>query len=88
MRNITATELANATGEALLMASKEPVGISRHGRVRFVLVDAEYWRQLLEVQGSRRSHRMDDPDDLSVIEAIMGPDPRKENENGDEILRA
>ncbi len=88
MRQITATELANATGEALLMASREPVGISRHGRVRFVLVDAESWRKLLEVQGNRRSLRMDDSEDLSEIEAIMGPDPRKEAYYGDEISHA
>jgi antitoxin Phd len=72
MKTITATELAGATGDALMAAVKEPIGISRHGRIRYVLMTAEHYQELLERQGERRVLSADSEDDLDEISRIVG----------------
>ncbi|MCE6958277.1 hypothetical protein LAZ40_04305 [Cereibacter sphaeroides] len=78
MRHITITDLAKSPAEALVLADREPVGIEAPDGLRFVLVRVDTWREMLEKQGSRRVLRMDDPDQLAEIEAIMSADPDHE----------
>jgi prevent-host-death family protein len=72
MKTITATELAGATGDALMEAMRGPVAISRHGRPRFVLMTVEHYRALLENQGSRRALSIGSDEDLEEIARVMG----------------
>jgi PHD/YefM family antitoxin component YafN of YafNO toxin-antitoxin module len=82
MKTITATELAGATGDALMAAVKEPIGISRHGRIRYVLMSAEHYQGLLERQGERRVLSVDSQEDLDEISRIIGAVDPENGESG------
>lgn len=66
MREYSATELANNTGDVLAVAAREAVEITRHGKPRFVLMSVERFEELLASGDTRRAVRNED---LSEAEA-------------------
>ena len=62
MRNFSATELANKTGDVLAAAAQEPVHIQRHGKSRYVLLSVEQFERLNARSDHRRSQHVDDMD--------------------------
>ena len=50
MKDVTATELANNTGDVLNDAKAESVGITRHGQRRFVLMSVKKFNDLTNAQ--------------------------------------
>lgn len=66
MRNFSATELANKTGDVLAAAAQEPVNIQRHGKSRYVLLSIEQFERLNARADQRRAVHVDD---LSADEA-------------------
>jgi antitoxin Phd len=66
MRNFSATELANKTGDVLAAAAQEPVNIQRHGKARYVLLSVEQFERLSMRADQRRAVHVDD---LAVGEA-------------------
>ena len=62
MRNFSATELANKTGDVLAAAAQEPVHIQRHGKSRYVLLSVEQFERLATTTDTRRSIHLDDMD--------------------------
>lgn len=55
MRNFSATELANKTGEVLAAAAREPVRIQRYGKPRFVILSVDQFELLMAKADRRRS---------------------------------
>lgn len=70
MRNFSATELANKTGDVLAAAAQEPVSIQRHGKTRYVLLSVEQFERLDARADQRRAIHVDDLDD-SEAHAMM-----------------
>lgn len=68
MRNFSATELANKTGDVLAAAAQEPVNIQRHGKSRYVLLSIEQFERLNARADQRRAVHVDD---LSADEADL-----------------
>ncbi len=62
MREYSATELANNTGDVLAAAAGEDVEITRHGKPRFVIMSRERFERLLRRGDTRRAVRVDDMD--------------------------
>lgn len=50
MREYSATELANNTGDVLTAAAQEPVAITRHGKPRFVVMTRETYDRMTEIE--------------------------------------
>lgn len=60
MKQFSATELANHTGDVLAAAAQGPVSIARHGKARFVVLTAEQYT-LIQTRGdSRRAVHLSD----------------------------
>ncbi len=55
MKQYSATELANRTGDVLAAAAQAPVSIARHGKARFVVLTAEQFALIQTRGGSRRA---------------------------------
>ena len=53
MKQFSATELANHTGDVLAAAAQAPVSIARHGKARFVVLTAEQYA-LIQTRGDSR----------------------------------
>ena len=53
MKQFSATELANHTGDVLAAAAQAPVSIARHGKARFVVLTAEQYA-LIQARGDSR----------------------------------
>ncbi len=66
MREYSATDLANKTGDVLSAAAQEAVEITRHGKPRFVLMSHERYERLIAGADPRRALRNED---LSAGEA-------------------
>jgi prevent-host-death family protein len=62
MRNFSATELANKTGDVLAAAAQEPVHIQRHGKSRYVLLSVEQFERLATKADQRRAVHVEDMD--------------------------
>lgn len=60
MRNFSATELANKTGDVLAAAAQEPVNIQRHGKARYVLLTVEQFERLNAKVDQRRAVHVED----------------------------
>ncbi|EEE35223.1 type II toxin-antitoxin system prevent-host-death family antitoxin [uncultured Ruegeria sp.] len=63
MRQFSATDLANKTGDVLAIAARQPVAIARHGKRRFVVLSTEEFETLRLGKDSRSAHHVDDLDD-------------------------
>ena len=70
MRNFSATELANKTGDVLAAAAQEPVHIQRHGKSRYVLLSVEQFERLATTTDTRRSIHLDDMDAAEAEQLI------------------
>ncbi|MDO6758077.1 type II toxin-antitoxin system prevent-host-death family antitoxin [Phaeobacter inhibens] len=66
MRQFSATELANKTGDVLALAAQQPVAIARHGKPRFVVLSTEEFEALRQGKDSRTAHHVDDLDDTEA----------------------
>lgn len=60
MREYSATDLANKTGDVLSAAAQEEVEITRHGKPRFVLMSQERYERLVARGDTRRAVRVAD----------------------------
>ncbi len=65
MQTFTLTELANKCGEVAEAAYRGPVGITRRGRKKLVLIAADHYERLLDGSARKAVH----VDDLSAGEA-------------------
>ncbi len=70
MRNFSATELANKTGDVLAAAAQEPVHIQRHGKSRYVLLSVEQFERLATTADTRRSLHVDDMEEDEAEQLI------------------
>ena len=66
MRQFSATDLANKTGDVLALAAQQPVAIARHGKRRFVVLSTEEFEALRQGKDSRTEHHVDDLDDAEA----------------------
>ena len=65
MQMFTLTELANKCGEVAEAAYRGPVGITRRGRRKLVLIAADHYEKLLDGDARKAVH----VEDLSAAEA-------------------
>ncbi|NOX74110.1 MAG: type II toxin-antitoxin system prevent-host-death family antitoxin [Alphaproteobacteria bacterium] len=70
MKDYTATELANNTGDVLMAAASETVEITRHGKPRFVILSHEKYERLMSRGDTRRAVRIEDMSDEEAAELI------------------
>ena len=63
MRDYTATELANKTGDVLQAAAREAVEITRHGKPRYVIMSHERFERLMSRGDTRRAVKNEDLSD-------------------------
>ena len=66
MRQFSATDLANKTGDVLALAAQQPVAIARHGKRRFVVLSTEEFEALRHGKDSRTAHHVDDLTDAEA----------------------
>ena len=66
MRQFSATDLANKTGDVLALAAQQPVAIARHGKRRFVVLSTEEFEALRQGKDSRTAYHVDDLDDAEA----------------------
>lgn len=72
MKQFSATELANRTGDVLAAAAQAPVSIARHGKARFVVLTAEQFDRLQARGDTRRAFLMTDLGDAEADSLIAG----------------
>ncbi|MHA3916370.1 type II toxin-antitoxin system prevent-host-death family antitoxin [Halovulum sp. GXIMD14793] len=60
MREFSATDLGNKTGDVLAAASQEPIAIARHGKARFVVLTTETFQRLKTSADPRIARRTAD----------------------------
>jgi len=70
MRQFSATDLANKTGDVLALAAQQPVSIARHGKPRFVVLSAEEFEAMRHGKDSRTAHHVDDLEDNEAARLI------------------
>ena len=69
---VTATELGNKAGETLTAAERGPVGVTKHGKTKYVILSIDRYEALKESGDTRRSYTLETlPDDVmsAVIDA-------------------
>jgi prevent-host-death family protein len=66
MKQFSATELANATGDVLAAAAQAPVVIARHGKPRFVMLSTEQYERLVTRGDTRRAFHVADLSDAEA----------------------
>lgn len=72
MKQFSATELANRTGDVLAAAAQAPVAIARHGKARFVVLTTEQFVRLQAHGDTRRAFLMTDLSDAEADSLIAG----------------
>ncbi len=70
MKDYSATELANNTGDVLQAAAQDVVEITRHGKPRFVIMSHERFERLKTRGDTRRAIRNEDLSDTETAELI------------------
>lgn len=72
-KTVTATDLSNRSGDILLDCERGPVGVLKHGKPRYVILNIAAYDQLRRGGDSRRAYRTADlpPDLLHAIVASM-----------------
>jgi antitoxin Phd len=70
MKDYTATELANKTGDVLMAAASETVEITRHGKPRFVILSYDRYERMLKQGDPRRAVRVEDMSAAEAAELI------------------
>ncbi|WP_424944623.1 type II toxin-antitoxin system Phd/YefM family antitoxin [Aliiroseovarius crassostreae] len=66
MRQFSATDLANKTGDVLALAAQQPVAITRHGKPRFVVLSTEEFEALRQCKATQTAHHIDDLDNTEA----------------------
>lgn len=66
MRQFSATDLANKTGDVLALAAQQPVAITRHGKPRFVVLSTEEFETLRQSKDTQSAHHIDDLGDAEA----------------------
>lgn len=74
MREYSATDLANKTGDVLSAAAQEEVEITRHGKPRFVLMSQERYERLVARGDTRRAVRVAEMSDVERRELLTALD--------------
>lgn len=80
MREYSATELANNTGDVLSAAAQEAVEITRHGKPRYVLMSRERYQALMGTAATQKAVRVagmsdaERQDMLAALDAELGDD--------------
>jgi prevent-host-death family protein len=65
---VNATDLHRGTGDVLALVERGPVGISKHGKTRYVVVDIERYDAMLRAADPRLAFKTEDlPDDLADV---------------------
>lgn len=59
-KTYSTTDLNKHLGDVLDAASRVPVGITRHGKTRYVIASAEYFERLKGRAETRRAYRSKD----------------------------
>jgi antitoxin Phd len=80
MKDYTATELANKTGDVLMAAARETVEITRHGKPRFVILSYDRFEKLMKQGDPRRAVRNEDLSDAEAAELIAALEDSIEND--------
>ncbi len=73
MREYSATDLANKTGDVLSAAASEAVEITRHGKPRYVLMSHDRYERLMSRGDTRRVvdvNNMDEDERQELIAAL------------------
>lgn len=70
MRQFSATDLANKTGDVLALAAQQPVVITRHGKPRFVVLTKEEFEALRQSKDSQTAHHVDDLHDAEATRLV------------------
>lgn len=73
MRQFSATDLGNRTGDVLAAAAQAPVTIARHGKPRFVLLSTDSFERYREPADPRIARRTVDipPEEGALLEAEL-----------------
>ncbi len=80
MREYTATDLANNTGDVLSAAAQETIEITRHGKPRFVIMSHERFERLVSRGDPRRAIRNEDMTDTEAEALIAALEDRADDE--------
>ncbi|UWQ00220.1 type II toxin-antitoxin system Phd/YefM family antitoxin [Aliiroseovarius crassostreae] len=70
MRQFSATDLANKTGDVLALAAQNPVAITRHGKPRFVVLSTEEFEALRQCKDTQSAHHIDDLGDAEATRLV------------------
>jgi PHD/YefM family antitoxin component YafN of YafNO toxin-antitoxin module len=75
-KTVTATELANRSGDVLLDSERGPIGVLRHGKPRYVVLNIEAYETLKRAGDPQRAYRTKDapPELLNAILESMRAD--------------
>lgn len=78
MRQFSATDLANRTGDVLAAAARETVEIKRHGKPRFVVMSVDRFQELAARGNTQRSIHVSDmtDDEADTLLAALEADDR------------
>lgn len=73
MRQFSATDLGNKTGDVLAAAAEAPITIARHGKARFVVLSVDAYERLHQSADPRIAGRTADipPEEGAVLEAAL-----------------
>jgi len=73
MREFSATDLGNKTGDVLAAASQEPVAIARHGKPRFIMLTTDTFDRMQRSNDPRIARRTADipADEGAALEAEL-----------------
>jgi antitoxin Phd len=80
MKQFSATELANHTGDVLAAAAQRPVTIAKHGKARFVVLTTEQFASLQKSQETRRSVHVSEMIDVEAVSLISALQDSIEND--------
>ena len=56
---VTATELGNKAGETLTAAERGPVGVTKHGKTKYVILSIDRYAALKQSGDTRRSYTLE-----------------------------
>ena len=72
MKTFPSTDLKQNTGDVLQAASREPVAITRHQKIRYVLMSVESYNERFPADPRRALAVSEMPDDhLAMIESTL-----------------
>ncbi len=80
MREYSATDLANKTGDVLSAAAQDAVEITRHGKPRYVLMSHDRYDRLLRGNDPRRAVRNEDLNDAEAEALITALENRTQDD--------